>query len=189
MPNYSDSIIYKLCCRNTDIEYYYIGSTINFSRRKSEHKSICNNENHHNHNMPVYKYIRENGEWDNFDMIQIESYNAKDKRDLHSRERYWIEKLKPKLNINIPTRTQKESYVANRESKLEYVKKYRADNKDMIHIKSKKFREKHKEKIQKKYQEKFSCYCGGSYTKYNNLKHFRTEKHKFYDETYNFIYS
>jgi predicted GIY-YIG superfamily endonuclease len=132
MVNYSNSQIYKLCCNDTEITYIYIGSTTNFSRRKSAHKSSCCKENGKSYNYRVYQFIRSNGGWDNWDMVQIEAYEAKDKHDLHSRERYWIEMLKPSLNKQIPTRTQKE---------------YREDNKDKITVKGKEYRENNKESI------------------------------------------
>ena len=39
MVNYNNSAIYKLFCKNEEINDMYIGSTINFKRRKSQHKS------------------------------------------------------------------------------------------------------------------------------------------------------
>ena len=102
MVNYSQSIIYKICCRNTDIKEIYIGSTTNFRLRKCHHKSDCNNIKNKSYNYRVYKFIRENGGWDNFDMVQIEQYNATDKHSLHARERHWIEELKANLNGHIP---------------------------------------------------------------------------------------
>lgn len=40
--------------------------------------------------------------------ILIEKYECKCKDELHSRERYWIDELKPELNKVIPKQTQKE---------------------------------------------------------------------------------
>ena len=36
--NYNQSIIYKICCNDTDVEDIYVGSTTNYYRRKQEHK-------------------------------------------------------------------------------------------------------------------------------------------------------
>ena len=82
--------------------------------------------------MYVYQFIRANGGWDNWDMVELERYNATDKRDLHTRERYWIETLGAALNKIIPTRT-----------KQEYNKEYREENKE----KMKEYCEKNKVKI------------------------------------------
>ena len=71
MVNYQNSIIYKLCCKNVEVSEIYIGSTTAFKARKSQHKSNCNNENRAGYNCKVYKFIRENGNFQNWDMIQI----------------------------------------------------------------------------------------------------------------------
>ncbi len=44
MVNYSKGLVYKLCCNDTNIKDIYVGSTTNFIRRKSDHKSACDNE-------------------------------------------------------------------------------------------------------------------------------------------------
>tara|TARA_R110000868_G_scaffold300864_1_gene561327 strand:+ start:262 stop:456 length:195 start_codon:yes stop_codon:yes gene_type:complete len=41
-------------------------------------------------------------------MIEIERYKAYDKRHLETRERYWIEQMKPSLNSCFPTQTREE---------------------------------------------------------------------------------
>jgi hypothetical protein len=63
MVNYSKGNIYKLCCNDSIIKDIYVGSATNFSRRKSGHKSYCNNPNNIKYNYHVYKFIRENGGW------------------------------------------------------------------------------------------------------------------------------
>ena len=108
--NYNKGIIYKLCCKDPEITDIYIGSTTDFTKRKWKHKSQCKNPE-----LNVHNFIRENGNWDNWDMIQVEAYKAENKRDLESRERHWIETLKSTLNKNIPTRTHEEYYQNNKE--------------------------------------------------------------------------
>jgi len=123
MPLYQNSVIYKLVHKNDqDNENIYVGSTTNFRGRKLQHKKSSNNPNEEKFNRPQYKYIRENGGWDEWEMIAIETYPCESKRELEIRERYHIETLKPKLNKNIPTRTRKE---------------YREDNKEKINEKRK----------------------------------------------------
>ena len=55
--NYQNTVIYKICCDDTSD--FYIGSTTDFIRRKSGHKSTCNNANRKSYNLKVYKTIRE----------------------------------------------------------------------------------------------------------------------------------
>ena len=108
MVNYSNSIIYKLCCLDPSITDIYIGSTTSKYRRKNNHKSACNNPNDEKHNFYVDRFIRQHGGWDNWDFVEIEQYSARDKSDLHKRERHWIETLKSTLNKEIPGRTKTE---------------------------------------------------------------------------------
>mgnify|MGYP003652635705 CR=1 FL=1 len=109
MPDYSKSIIYKLCCKDISITDIYVGSTCNFTRRKSEHKKCCHKPtNYSNFYLKVYKFIRENGGWDNWDMIMLEQFSCENKRQKEMKEREWIEKLKATLNMCIPTQTIQE---------------------------------------------------------------------------------
>jgi len=144
--DYSQGLIYKLCCNNLEVKEIYVGSTLSFKHRKAQHKCTCNSEKDKKYIYKVYKYIRDNGGWDNWEMILVEEYNARDVRDLESRERYWIEILKATLNCKIPTQTHKE-----------YDKKYDENNKDKVQVKNKNYRENNKDKLReygKKYREK-----------------------------------
>ena len=152
MVNYSNSIIYKLCCKDPNITEIYIGSTVNKYRRKQQHKNDCNNENVKIYNCYVYQFIRGNGNFENWDFVEIEQYNAADKGHLHARERYWIEELKSELNKVIPTRTQKEYREANKDVFSEYKKEYYEANKDVISERVKEYKEANKDKI-KEYRE------------------------------------
>ena len=120
--------IYKLCCKDLTITDIYIGSTRNFARRKARHKSSCNTEKIKEYNYNVYKFIRANGGWINWDMVLIEKGEFEETIDLHKRERYWIETLGANLNTSIPTRTQKELYQLQKEDK----KQYYLDNRERI---------------------------------------------------------
>ena len=73
--DYSETIIYKLCCKDTTINQIYVGHTTNINKRKHNHKTNCCNSNLQNYNLFVYNFIRENGGWDNWSIIQIEAYN------------------------------------------------------------------------------------------------------------------
>jgi hypothetical protein len=132
MSRYANGIIYKLCCRDTDIQEIYIGSTCAFRKRKGGHKSICHNTSSKGYNLAVYAFIRGNGGWDNWDMIQIEAYAAVSKLDLLSRERHWIETLKPELNREIPGRTDKEYRDSHKVESASY-RAYHAVELDVYH--------------------------------------------------------
>ncbi len=93
MVNYSNGIIYKLCCNDQNIKDIYVGSTTNFSRRKAQHKTCCNNPNDKSYNYHVYKCIRDNGGWCNWSMVLVREYNAPNKMKLARKERKYMEKF------------------------------------------------------------------------------------------------
>ena len=157
IPDYSKSCIYKLLHKEDfNNENIYVGSTTNFIQRKKTHKKRCNLVNNKEYNKNVYQHIRGNGGWENWVMIQIEPFSCNSKKELETRERYWIETLKSKLNCVIPTRTQREYYDNNKEKIAEKVKKYRQQNADKMTEQSKIYYQNNKEKIAervKKYRE------------------------------------
>ncbi len=152
MVNYQNGKIYKLC-NNVDDEIY-VGSTCNPLRiRKGQHKSQAKTQL----NREVYKHLNEVG-WENVEIILIENHACESKDELHKRERYWIDTLKPSLNKVIPTRTQKEWKEANIEAVSQRDKKYREatrekrkkkyqENKEVILQKQKEYQQKNKEAI------------------------------------------
>lgn len=168
MPHYQNSVIYKIK-HNEDYDdlNIYVGSTANFTHRKCCHKNNCNNEKNKHYNIPVYKYIRNNGGWDEWVMIPIEQYPCNNKDELKIRERYHIDLLKSKLNQRIPSRTDKEwrddnkekineYWRNNKDKKYEKDKRYRESHKEILVEKKKQYREANKEKIaerDKKYRE------------------------------------
>ena len=179
MPDYSKAIIYKMCCKDVNIKEIYIGSTTNFKRRKCCHKSNCINEKSKCYNYNVYQFIRENGGWNNWDMVMIEEYNdCNNKMELHQRERYFLELLGASLNSYIPNRTIEEYYKDNKEQ----FKEYYIDNKDQIKQYKKEYRENNKEQIKQYYQdnkhkfkEKVKCeICNKEMNKSSLTKHIKT---------------
>ena len=178
MPKYENGIIYKLChCNDLENENIYIGSTTNFRRRKWDHKNNCNNENSKDFNYPVYQFIRENGGWDEWQMIPIEVYPCNNINELEIRERYHIELLKSKLNKVIPTRTKKEHYEANKEQILEKHKQYKIKNKEKILEIHKKYYEDNKQIINEKRKQKVICdHCGSEITKGHLKRHQKSKK-------------
>jgi len=144
MVNYEKSTIYKIVCKDVNIKDCYVGSTTNFNRRKQEHKYNCNNVNSKKYNLNVYQYIRENGGFSNFDIIEIERYSALDKNDLYKRERFWLEILKANLNSYNPITSEEEK----KQQKKEYDKK---------RAKTDKKKECNKEQNEKRKLDKVNC--------------------------------
>jgi len=179
MPLYENSVIYKLVHKNDqDNENIYVGSTTNFRGRKLQHKKSSSNPNEEKFNYHQYLYIRENGGWDEWEMIAIETYPCKSKRELEIRERFYIETLKSKLNKNIPTRTQKEYIQDNKEKISERRKKYRQSIHTEILEKKKIYRENNHEKILEKQREIITCECGLTSCRGSMARHRKSDKHK-----------
>jgi hypothetical protein len=146
-PNYANGLIYKLVHKEDyDNANIYIGSTTNFRGRKGGHKTSCNNENGKNYKNPKYQIIRENGEWDAWEMIQVEAFPCTTKKELETRERYWIELMKPNLNRTIPTRSGKEYKIYNADK----IKQYRQENADKIAERDKQYYQKNADKIKER---------------------------------------
>ena len=156
--NHLNTIMYKIVCKDTEITDCYVGKTTDFTRRKALHKFSCNTPINKSYEYNVYECIRANKGWDNWDMIQIEKYEAVDMLDSRARERYWIETLKATLNQVIPTRTMqewgKEYYQINKDIILEYHQKYQQENKEKIKKYQQEYKQENKEKI-KKYQQEY----------------------------------
>jgi predicted GIY-YIG superfamily endonuclease len=175
--NYSKSFIYKLCCSDINVKEIYIGSTTNMRRRKSEHKSDCNNEKQKKYYLYVYEFIREHGNFENWEMVLIENYDAKDNLDLRKRERYWKEELHASLNSYNPITTDEE----DKEKHKEYAKEWYIINKEHLSKQRKEYYIINKEEIYKNKKEynklRFVCVCGSDVKKATKLRHERSKKH------------
>ena len=119
------AIIYKICCNDLNVPDVYVGFTTNFASRKWHHKSSCNNSNSRQYDYKIYKFIRDNGGWENFSIVQIEKFEFDDKLEMRARERYWYEQLNSTLNTKYPNRE-------NPEYQREYQREYRANNREQI---------------------------------------------------------
>ena len=188
MTDYTDACIYGITQIDSD-ELMYVGSTISFNKRILKHKSNCNNEKGEKYNMPVYKYIRDNGGIDNFNFEIIFKVNCYNKYELELVERSYIDDLKPKMNKHIPTRTKKERYETDEEYRNN-IKQKRADryikDKDVIKDKGRKYYCDNKEtkinysrdyykKKKDELKEPIECdNCGKYVSKYCLVKHKKT---------------
>jgi hypothetical protein len=190
--NYSNTIIYKLVCNDVEITDVYVGHTTDFTNRKRQHKGTCNNENVKDYNLYVYQFIRENGGWENWSMLEICKLSCVDKQDALRNERKYIEELKATLNKVIPTRTPKERYDQNRDQILEYHKEYQEHHREQIAEYQKEYRHQHRDqnieyhheyyeqnrvKLLEKQKTKIICECGATYSHGDRARHFRTKKH------------
>jgi len=158
--DYSRTVNYKIVCKDLTVNYVYNGHTTDFVKRKNQHKSDCNNINNKKYNYKVYETIRENGGWENWEMIELEKFNCNDGNEARKRERYWYELLHSNLNTNVPNRSQKEYDEENKDKIQKYKQEYRQENKDKFkeyYQENKElfqvYRQENKDKIQKYKQD------------------------------------
>lgn len=98
---YEKFVIYKIQPIDK-IGECYIGSTINFSRRKSQHKKNTTNRKSKMYSYPLYQYIRTLGGFDKMTMEIIDKFPCKSKKEGLIRERELITINKAGININNP---------------------------------------------------------------------------------------
>jgi len=200
--DYSGTIIYKIICNDTSITDIYIGHTTNLITRKRNHKSHCTNIKSKKYNFKLYQFIRENGDFSNWNMLPIEIFPCENKKEAEIRECYWIKTLGATLNDIMPTQTYEEwkainktkiiqykhdyyiknkeaidkkntlNYEANKEARAISMKTYYEDNKDVIIKRSKDYYEAHKLEI-----ETYTCECGSIVRTDGKNRHLKSLKH------------
>jgi hypothetical protein len=123
--------------------------------------------------MKLYTFIRENGNWDNFDMLEIEKFCCTDGNEARARERVIHDMLNATLNSQLPNSTSddakelrikndkmnfemnkdklreisREYYKANKPAMQEANKQYRILNKDKLSESKKEYHELNKVKL------------------------------------------
>jgi len=189
---YSTSTIYKISCLNTAKSHiFYIGGTTNLNNRKTGHFYSCRDKRRKNRSL--YKFINENGGFNNFCFTILGEYNLKNKSELIAKEEEYIRKFNPSLNMNHANRNRQEYRNDNRE-RVRYIngkcyRKYRDKNRQKRrddYRKNKKlalatarlYYLKNKDKIDKLRKRKVKCLCGCETARTRVSLHRLTEKHK-----------
>ena len=191
MVNYENGKIYKIESNIGDMVYYGSTTKSYLSQRMDTHrghyKAWLKGKGGHNR---AYDLFEAYG-IENCQIVLIESCPCESKDELTAREAHYI-KTKDCVNKNIPGRTIKEYYEANKEKFKEYreankekFKEYRKEWKETNaeHIKeyNKEYCEANKQKI-KEYREankeKETCKCGSCYIKRCKTQHMLTKKHQ-----------
>ena len=124
----------------SDNNVIYVGSTVDFERRKRDHINVCYGH-YKSSNLPVYSHIREIcsdrenfNDYFIFDMLaEVEADN---RRQIKAVENEYIEKLSPKYNVN-RAYVSRETYLAEERERVKtlydtstgYAEKMRAMNK------------------------------------------------------------
>ena len=150
IKNYS---MYKICPKNKNLNYCYIGQTTNFENRQKQHiKNTINQSDKKHYHLKHYQTIRENGGWDEWEMIEIEKFNGKTNLEARMREQELIEEYNANLNSLSAYITEEERLA----TKKAITEKYREEHKELLKEQTKKYKEEHKEIIaeqMKKYRQ------------------------------------
>jgi hypothetical protein len=169
--DYSNTTFYKLCCKDINVTDIYVEHTTNFTKRKNQHKLNSCNIKSKGYNYYVYQFIRNNGGWGNWDMIEIEKRECSDLNEACRSERQHLERLCASLNKCIPTRTGKEWYEANKEHVKEIQKEWFEQNREEIKEYKRVYHKENGVAIKEKQREWYE-------QNRENVK----EKHKIYQE-------
>jgi hypothetical protein len=101
-----EGVVYMIKCRDEKIENVYIGSTFNLHVRSSAHRIACKNPRRKEYTRPVYRFIRENGGWENW-KIEILEINYFTPEELRTQEREYMKEYPLLLNMILPIREKK----------------------------------------------------------------------------------
>lgn len=174
MPNYTKTQIYKIVSKDSNITNFYIGSTTNWTKRKQSHKYRCNVVNNKKYNYQIYQIMRDNGGFDNFNMILVEDYPCENKREAEKREQYWKDIMKPDLNTKNAFTIENNIKLNPKEFHKEHYKKRLENNPEYN-------KELYQKKIQKNpdhNKTKYTCeHCKKEYSLKHKARHEKTIKH------------
>jgi hypothetical protein len=113
--DYSNTIIYKIVCKDQSISDVYVGHTTNFVQRKYSHKQSCYNIKSPCYNLKLYKTIRDNGNWSNWEMSIVNFYNCKNQLEARQKEQEHYVLLGATLNTvePLPFKTESPKALSN----------------------------------------------------------------------------
>lgn len=107
VTDYSNTIIYKIACKDPSIKDIYVGHTTNFVQRKHSHRQSCTNTKSSSYHCKLYKVIRENGGWDNWDMDTVAFFKCADHYEARTKEQEYFISLNATLNSIEPLPSSK----------------------------------------------------------------------------------
>ena len=186
--DYSNTVIYKITCKDSLITDLYVGHTTNFVQRKHGHKQSCINEKSSNYNCKLYKTIRANGGWDNWVMEIVAFFKCNDHYEARIKEQEFFTSLNATLNSLEPLPKPKpkpiETPQLNKEIKKIYfceTCKITLQSQHLLEVHNQ--TKKHCKRVMgietKKVTNKFFCetcdYCTSRKSQYD--RHLTTEKH------------
>jgi len=190
MVNYKNGLIYTIRVGDS----IYVGSTVNFNRRKRHHKCTTYNVKARGYNSILYKTIRENE--GNFDMKPYKEFPCENKIQLTIEEEKIRVELKADLNMKSCQGVNKEKAIKNKkiyaeknkEKTKQYLKEYYVENKQKIleNVKNrellnkeeiKKCKREYYHKNKETINKKTICECGCEVVLQGLPRHKKSAKH------------
>ena len=184
--DYSNTIIYKITCDDSNISDLYVGHTTNFVQRKHAHKQSCINEKSLNYKCKLYDVIRNNGGWENWKMEIINFFNCKNHYEARKKEQEYFLSLTATLNSIEPYAIPKPKEIIVKNTVIKEVfhcKECNKDfsNNDLLEIHNKTNKHKRRMETQKSANSAkiFYCnFCNLECSKKNDFdRHILTNKH------------
>jgi hypothetical protein len=150
--DYSKGLIYTIIhVNNTSLNY--VGSTTDFTKRKSSHKQDCKSSQ-----IKLYVMIRDNGNWDMFKMMPYKEFPCNSSTELRIEE----ERCRIELNATLNTFRCHITEEQTKEIKIKEITLYRIEN---------------KEQIREKCKIKYTCECGITCNVNNKSRHIKSNHH------------
>ena len=116
--DYSNTLIYKISCKDKTVTDIYVGHTINFVQRKMSHE-----QNSKTNTCKLYQIIRSNGGWSNWMMEIIAFFNCTNYTEARMKEQEYFLSLNANLNSIEPFPKKEEKTVKEKKvNKKEEVK-------------------------------------------------------------------
>jgi len=178
--DYSNTIIYKITCKNQTVTDVYVGHTTNFVQRKHAHKQSCINIKSTNYTCKLYEVIRNNGGWSNWQMEIVNFFNCSSHYEARIKEQEYFVLLNATLNSIEPLPPKPITAVVKPESiqTVDNDNKYNCINCNYSTCRESQYNRhlftvKHKS-IQEKYKKLVTenasvCHCGKEYKNYSGL--------------------
>jgi len=110
MPDYSNTIIYKISCKDPTVSGIYVGHTTDFTKRSYSH---MNSSLDTNNNILLYRTIRLYGGWDNWEMKIVGAFDCKNRTEAREKEQEFYLSLHANLNSVEPMPTRKSTSYTN----------------------------------------------------------------------------
>ena len=136
--------MYKIQPKNTNLMFSYIGHTTLFNKRYEAHKrNTTNIKDCKHYNLKIYQTIRDNGGWDEWEMIEIEKAVYLTKLEARMREQELMIIHNSNLNTCKAFITEDE----RKKKKKEIITKYISENVELIKEQQKQYKQAHKDVI------------------------------------------